>query len=198
MPPAGVSSCPQPFLLFWLRWVFVALSGLSLVVGRRLLLVVASLAVAPGLSRAGSVVVAHGLSCSAACGIFLDQGLNPRSPVLAGRFFSTGPPGESSSLSTFLSQWSPLGTFLFTTLEPLWPLHLSESQAASSQGLPTLPPFLLSWAGSPLLTLHIPGGTLEVTSWGALTLLGRIPLTLALRASCAFLPQHFAHVQPCA
>ena len=130
----------------------------SLVVGRRLLLVVASLAVAPGLSRAGSVVVAHGLSCSAACGIFLDQGLNPRSPVLAGRFFSTGPPGESSSLSTFLSQWSPLGTFLFTTLEPLWPLHLSESQAASSQGLPTLAPFLLSWAGSVLLTLHIPGG----------------------------------------
>ena len=26
----------------------------------------------------GSVVVAHGLSCSAACGIFPDQGLNPR------------------------------------------------------------------------------------------------------------------------
>ena len=27
--------------------------------------------------RAGSVVVAHGLSCSAACGIFPDQGSNP-------------------------------------------------------------------------------------------------------------------------
>ena len=27
--------------------------------------------------RAGSVVVAHGPSCSAACGIFPDQGLNP-------------------------------------------------------------------------------------------------------------------------
>ena len=30
-----------------------------------------------GSRRAGSVVVAHGLSCSAACGIFPDQGLNP-------------------------------------------------------------------------------------------------------------------------
>ena len=26
----------------------------------------------------GSVVVAHGLGCSEACGIFLEQGLNPR------------------------------------------------------------------------------------------------------------------------
>ena len=33
--------------------------------------------VACGLQSAGSVVVAHGLSCSAACGIFPDQGLNP-------------------------------------------------------------------------------------------------------------------------
>ena len=30
-----------------------------------------------GLQSAGSVVVAHELSCSAACGIFLDQGWNP-------------------------------------------------------------------------------------------------------------------------
>jgi len=33
--------------------------------------------VAPVLSSTGSVVVAHGLSYSAACGIFLDQGSNP-------------------------------------------------------------------------------------------------------------------------
>ena len=37
----------------------------------------ASLVVALGLYSAGSVVVAHGLSCSAACGIFPDQGSNP-------------------------------------------------------------------------------------------------------------------------
>ena len=33
--------------------------------------------VAPGLRRTGSVVVAHGLSCSMACGIFPDQRSNP-------------------------------------------------------------------------------------------------------------------------
>ena len=42
----------------------------------------------------GSVVVAHGLSCSAACGIFPDQGSNP---ALAGGFLTTAPPGNSSS-----------------------------------------------------------------------------------------------------
>ena len=32
---------------------------------------------APRLQSTGSVVVAHGFSCSTACGIFPDQGLNP-------------------------------------------------------------------------------------------------------------------------
>ena len=36
----------------------------------------ASVAVARRLWSSGSVVVVHGLSCSAACGIFLDQGSN--------------------------------------------------------------------------------------------------------------------------
>ena len=31
----------------------------------------------PGSRRAGSVIVAHGPSCSVACGIFPDQGSNP-------------------------------------------------------------------------------------------------------------------------
>ena len=38
---------------------------------------VSSVVVAHGLQSAGSVVVAHRLSCSMACGIFPDQGLNP-------------------------------------------------------------------------------------------------------------------------
>ena len=38
---------------------------------------VGSEVVAPGLQCAGSVVVVHGLSCSTACGILLEQGLNP-------------------------------------------------------------------------------------------------------------------------
>ena len=42
----------------------------------------------------GSVVVAHRLNCSIACGIFQNQGLNwcPLSP--AGRFFTTEPAGK--------------------------------------------------------------------------------------------------------
>ena len=36
-----------------------------------------SVVVARGLQSTGSVVVAHRLSCSTACGIFLDQGSNP-------------------------------------------------------------------------------------------------------------------------
>ena len=71
--------------------------GLLSVAVRRLLIVVASLVVEHGLQArglqklwcadsvvvargpqsTGSVVVAHGLSCSAACGIFPDQGSNP-------------------------------------------------------------------------------------------------------------------------
>ena len=70
----------------WLRWVFVAECGLSLVAasgGHS-----SSWCVGLSLSRplllrstgsrcTGSVVVAHGPSCSAACGIFPDQGSNP-------------------------------------------------------------------------------------------------------------------------
>ena len=47
-----------------------------------------------GLQTVGSVAGAHRLSCPEACGIFLDRGLNPLSPALAGRFFTTEPPGN--------------------------------------------------------------------------------------------------------
>ena len=45
--------------------------------GARALGMQASAAAAPRLQSTGSAVVAHGLSCSAARGIFPDQGLNP-------------------------------------------------------------------------------------------------------------------------
>ena len=74
------------FIYFWLCWVFVSVRGLSLVVASR----GHSSSRCTGLSlsrplllwstcsrRAGSVVVAHGPSCSVACGIFPDQGSNP-------------------------------------------------------------------------------------------------------------------------
>ena len=59
----------------------------------------ASLVVAHGLwtpEFAGSVAVAHGLSCYAACGILVPQpGIEHVAPALEGRFLTTGPPGKS-------------------------------------------------------------------------------------------------------
>ena len=75
------------FIYFWLCWVFVSVRGLFLVVasGGHSSLRCAGLSLPwplllPGTSsrRTGSVVVAHGPSCSAACGVFPDQGSNPR------------------------------------------------------------------------------------------------------------------------
>ena len=74
------------FIYFWLCWAFVSVRALSLVAasGGRSSSRCAGLSLSrPLLLRstsgrcAGSVVVAHGLSCSAACGIFPDQGPNP-------------------------------------------------------------------------------------------------------------------------
>ena len=71
---------------FWLCWVFVSVRGLSLVVasGGHSSLQCAGLSLSwplllwsTGSRRAGSVVVAHGPSCSTACGIFPNQGSNP-------------------------------------------------------------------------------------------------------------------------
>ena len=76
------------YLFIYLRlcWVFVSVRGLSLVAasGGRSSSRCAGLSLSrplllrsTGSRRAGSVVVAHGPSCSAACGIFPDQGSNP-------------------------------------------------------------------------------------------------------------------------
>ena len=74
------------FIYFWLCWVFVSVRRLSLVVvsGGHSSSLCAGLSPSwPLLLRstgsrcAGSVIVAHGPSCSAACGIFPDQGSNP-------------------------------------------------------------------------------------------------------------------------
>ena len=75
------------WLINWLLcWVFVAVLGLSLVAASGghsssrctgLSLSWPLLLWSTGSRRAGSVVVAHGPSCSTACGIFPDQGSNP-------------------------------------------------------------------------------------------------------------------------
>ena len=73
------------FICSWLFWVFVAARALSLVrVSRGSFLVVVcriltmgASHVERGLSSTGSIVVVHRLSCSSACRIFPNQGLNP-------------------------------------------------------------------------------------------------------------------------
>ena len=49
----------------------------------------------PKLERTGSVVVAHGLNCSEASGISLDQGSNPYLLYWEGEFFTPEPPGKT-------------------------------------------------------------------------------------------------------
>ena len=95
----GSSGCPEfghvplffffffkLFIYFWLCWVFVSVRGLSLVAAsgghspsRRADLSLSRplLLRSTGSRRAGSVIVAHGPSCSAAGGILPDQGSNP-------------------------------------------------------------------------------------------------------------------------
>ena len=91
------------FIYFWLCWVFVSVRGLSLVVasGGHSSSRCAGLSLSrppplrsTGSRRAGSVIVAHGPSCSTACGIFPDQGSNPCPLHWAGRFSTTAPPGK--------------------------------------------------------------------------------------------------------
>ena len=86
----GLRCCTRAFSIC-VEWglLFVAVPGLLIVVaclvveqglqarGLQQLLHAGSVVVAHGLLSAGSVVVVHGPSCSAACGIFPDQGSNP-------------------------------------------------------------------------------------------------------------------------
>ena len=50
---------------------------------------------------AGSVAVGHGLSCSATCGIFLDQGSNTCPLPWQGDSYLTVPPGKSQKILIF-------------------------------------------------------------------------------------------------
>ena len=91
------------FVYLWLCWVFVSVRGLSLVAasGGHSSLRCAGLSLSwplllqsTGSRRAGSAIVAHGPSCSAAMWDLPRPGLEPVSPALAGRFSTTVPPGK--------------------------------------------------------------------------------------------------------
>ena len=80
------------YLFIWLRRVLVAACGL-----------LSSGVWALKHMHWGSVVVACGLSCPAACGILVPRpGIEPASPALEGGFLTTGPPGKSPELLFFL------------------------------------------------------------------------------------------------
>ena len=103
------------FIYFWLCWVFVSVRGLSPVVASGghsssrcagLSLSRPLLLWSTGSRHAGSVVVAHGPSCSAACGIFPDQGANLCS--LHWQADSQPLRHQGSPRSHTLNQWSML------------------------------------------------------------------------------------------
>ena len=83
-----------------------------------------------GSRRAGSVVVAHGLSCSAACGIFPDEGSNP-CPL---HWQADSQPLRHQGSPIFLS-YPAMSTTTMTMVIPLFVwlfLRLSFRQAWSS------------------------------------------------------------------
>ena len=105
------------FIYLWLCWVFVSVRGLSLVAAsgghsssrcaglsrsRTLLLQ------STGSRRAGSVVVAHGPSCSAACGIFPDQA-RTHVPCIGRQILNHCATREAQ----FIAFWCPRKWFLF-------------------------------------------------------------------------------------
>ena len=122
------------FTYFWLHWVFVAVCRLSLVAARGGSSCGAWASRCSGFScgaralgRSASVAVGHRLSCSAACGIFPDQGSN-LSPALAGRFFTTGPSGKVPSwvfwFRLFFSLWVKVYLDFLTRVSVLFVLFL--------------------------------------------------------------------------
>ena len=81
-----------------------------------------------GLQSAGSVVVAHGLSCPVACGIFLDQA-SKLSPL------------HWQAVSYPLDhQGSPVFLLIMVRVQPLWSSTLSKSRPVFLMVGPATPP----------------------------------------------------------
>ena len=129
------------FIYLWLCWVFVSVRGLSLVAAsggqsssrcaglslRRPLLLRST-----GSRRAGSVIVAHGPSCSAACGIFPEQGSNPCALHWQ---------ADSQPLRHQGSRWSHFWLLFIST--PTWillPLPSKYSHSLTTSQYSTKPP----------------------------------------------------------
>ena len=104
---------------FWLHWVFVAVCGLSLVAasGGYSSLQCTDFSLSWLLGAQASVVVAHGLSCSAACGILPGQGSNPWPLHWGGHWQADSQP--------LRHQGSPWFTFLHRNLTTIFLLNFA-------------------------------------------------------------------------
>ena len=71
-----------------------------------------------GSRRAGSVVVAHGPSCSAACGILPDQGSNPRVPCIGRQILNHCATREAPF--SFLNVWLSFGEKFLELVRSMW------------------------------------------------------------------------------
>jgi len=77
-------------------FIYLAALGLSCSMQDLLLWCTDCLVVAHRLQSTGSVIAAHGLSCSESSGLLVPQsGFIPTSPEIQGRFLTTGSPGKS-------------------------------------------------------------------------------------------------------
>ena len=132
------------YFCLWLCCVFVSVRGLSLVAasgGHSSLHCVGLSLSRPLLLRstgsrcAGSVIVAHGPSRSTACGIFPDQGSNPR------------PPHWQADSQPLRHQGSPLIIFY----------HILTKWSNSVMGILVFSKTIPFWAWSPSLTLLYKG-----------------------------------------
>ena len=93
-----LTECPAAPVLEFL-FIYLASSGLNCSMWNLSCWLMSS-----GVLR-GSVVVAQGPSCPAACGTLGPrQGIEPVSLALEDRFLTTGPPGKSHWSSSFLSK----------------------------------------------------------------------------------------------
>ena len=90
-------------LTSWVVLLLCTLKRIHLFIGcpGSLLLGRLSAVVVHGLLRTGSVIVVYQLSHLSVCGIVPGRGIKPVSPELAGRLFTTEPPGKPPWLYTF-------------------------------------------------------------------------------------------------
>ena len=98
--PFYPQSCRQSDCVYrWRLFIYLAALGLSCSMQDLLLWCTDCLVVAHRLQSTGSVIAAHGLSCSESSGLLVPQsGFIPTSPEIQGRFLTTGSPGKFSFL----------------------------------------------------------------------------------------------------